>query len=153
MKQIYLIVADETEEFGSALRYASHAAKANNADVAILNVMAEQGFVIWGGVEEKVKEEQRQEGNKFLQEAARRLREIDGLEPILILEEGERVEAILRVISANPAIHKLILGGDTKARTPGPLVSYFSGKGMSRLPVPLTIVPDHMPPEKIDGLV
>lgn len=148
---LYLIVADKTEEFGSALRYASRMAKISAAKIAILYVMAEEGFSFWGKVEERVKTEQKQEAENFLKLAATRVAEIDGLEPFLFLEDGEPVEAILKVIKANPAITHLILGGNTQARSPGPLVSYFSGKGMGRLTVPLIIVPDHIPPEAIDG--
>jgi nucleotide-binding universal stress UspA family protein len=150
---IYMIVADETEEFDNALRHASRSAKAAGGNVAILYVTGEPGFLNWGKVEERVRAEQREEGERFLKNIAARVYEIDGLEAILFLEEGDRVEAILRVIERNPQITRMILGGDTSARNPGPLVSYFSGKGMSHLPVPLTIIPDHITPEKIDRLV
>lgn len=150
---MYLTVADETEEFDNALRYASRVAKASGAYVAVLYVMAEQGFLFWGKVEERVQAEQRQEAEKFLSDVAVRFSAVDGLTPVLFIGEGERTDAIMRVIKANPEIAELILGGNTKARTPGPLVSYFSGRGMGSLPVPLTIVPDHIPPEKIDGFV
>lgn len=152
-ERMYLIVADETEEFGSALRYASRMARTSGARIAILYVMAEQGFSFWGNVEERVRAEHKDEAQQFLKTAAARITEIDGVEPILLLEEGEPVETILRVIAAHPSITQLILGGNTQARTPGPLVSYFSsGKGLGRLNVPLTIVPDNIPPEGIDGL-
>jgi hypothetical protein len=151
--RIYLIVADETEEFGGALRYASRMARNSGARIAILYTLAEQGFSFWGNVEEHVRAEQRQEAEQFLKVAAARITEIDGLEPLLLLEEGEPVEAILRVIATHPSITQLILGGNTHARTPGPLVSYFtSGRGLARLSVPLTIVPDNIPPENIDEL-
>ncbi len=149
----YLIVADETEEFDNALRYAVRAARAAAGQVAILYVMGDDGFVHWGQVEERVRIEKRREAEEFLLTIAIRAREIDNLEPVLLLAEGERTAAILKTLAANSSITKLILGGDTNARSPGPLVKYFTGKGMKHLTVPLTIVPDHLSPEKIDGFM
>lgn len=152
--RIYLIVADESEEFENVLRYTSHRARATGAHIAILYVMGDgEDFVHWSGVEDRVRAEQREQGEKYLYEVASRLHEIDGLQAILFLEHGDRIEAVLKIVNANPAMKLLILGGNTKARTPGPLVTYFSGKGMASLPIPLVIVPDHLTPEQIDSFV
>ncbi len=152
-RPIYLIVADETEEFDSALRYAARDAKAANAHVGVLYVMQEPEFLDWGRVEDKVRAEAKEEAEKFLREVSARIYDIDRQNAVLFLAEGDKVETILGVLAANPHIIKLILGGDAKNRSPGPLVSYFTGKGMRRLPVPLAIVPGNIPPEKIDSFV
>lgn len=151
--RLYLIVADESEEFETVLRYTSHRAKATGSHVGIVYVMGGEDFVHWSGIEERVRAEQREQAEKYLYQVAARLHDIDGLQAILFLEEGERIDAILKVIKENPAIKLLILGGNTKARTPGPLVTYFTGKGMSSMPIPLVIVPDHLTSEQIDSFV
>ena len=153
MRPIYLVVADESEEFDSALRYAARAARSANAHVGVLYVIPEPGFMDWGGVEERMRTEQREEAEMFLREVSARVYDIGRQTAVLFLQAGDKVEAILKVMQANPTISKLILGGDADAGNPGPLVKYFSGKGMRRLPVPLTIIPDHIPPEKIDSFV
>ena len=152
-RPIYMIVADQSEEFDSALRYAARDAKAHNAHVGILFVMQEPGFQDWGRVEERVRAEAQVEAEKFLREVSARIYDIDRQSAALFLYEGDKVEAILNVLKANPHIIKLILGGDAKTGNPGPLVTYFSGKGLKRLPVPLAIVPGNIPPEKIDSFV
>ncbi len=152
-RPIYLIVADQTEEFDSALRYAARDARAANAHVGVLYVMQEPDFLDWGRVEDKVRAEAKEEAEKFLREVSARIYDIDRQNAVLFLAEGDKVEAILGVLKANPHIIKLILGGDVTGRSPGPLVTYFSGKGMRRLPVPLAIVPGNIPPEKIDSFV
>jgi hypothetical protein len=152
-KPIYLIVADETEEFDSALRYAAKTARADHAHVGVLHIMSEPDFQDWSRVEERVRAEAQAEGEKFLREVSARIYDIDQQNSVLFLSEGDKAEAILKVLQANPKITRLILGGDAAGRSPGPLVTYFSGKGMKQLPVPLTIVPGHIPPEKIDSLV
>jgi hypothetical protein len=59
---------------------------------------------------------------------------------------------ITEVLARDHSIRRLVLGAGVGG-TPGPLVSYFTGKGLSQLPVPLTIVPGGLTPEDIDRLI
>ncbi len=149
----YLIVADDTEEFNNALRYACLAARANGAHIGIVYVIAEPGFFIWGNVVERMQQDRRQEAQERLRKVAEKVKTLSGAMPSLFVGEGERAEAIIKTIRENPDITKLILGGSTKSGGPGPLVSFFMGKGISRLPVPLTVIPDHIPLENLSGFV
>ena len=45
------------------------------------------------------------------------------------------------------------LAGVSGSAGPGPMVSYFSGKGLAKLRVPVVIVPSHLDPEKIDSIL
>jgi nucleotide-binding universal stress UspA family protein len=150
--KIYLVVADETEEFNAALRYAARKAKSAGARVAILYVLNDdQGFLFWGRIEDRAKAERRAEAENFLNGVAARLKDMGGDAPMLFLQDGDdRAESIIAVIAACGNIAALVLGGDTRSRTPGPLVQYFSGKGMAQLQVPLIIVPGHITPEGIE---
>jgi nucleotide-binding universal stress UspA family protein len=147
-KQIYLIVADDTEEFNNALRYACKSATANNRHVGVLYVIADDEFQHWGNLEERMKQERRQEADKLLQKVADRIKELCGITPSLYIGEGNPQEAIIKTIADDPNISNLFLGGSTKSGGPGPLVSYFLGKGITKLPVPLTVIPDHIDPDR-----
>jgi nucleotide-binding universal stress UspA family protein len=146
--RIYLIVADDTEEFNSALRFACKSAARNNVRVGVLYVIADDEFQHWGNLEERIKQERRQEAEKLLQKVADKVSELRGVAPTLYIGEGNPQDAVIKTITENPNISNLFLGGSTKAGGPGPLVSYFLGKGISKLPVPLTVVPDHIDPER-----
>jgi len=139
----YLVVADESEEFRIALRYAVRMANANKCRVGIVYVMQCQGFMHWGNVEKRVLEEQRQLAETVLNEACFEVSERGGQIPALYLEDGGRIDTLTNAIENDPNISMLILGGGTKGSGPGPLVSHFTGKGLSRLRVPVMVVPDH----------
>lgn len=149
----YLIIADDTEEFNTALRYASLAAKANGAHVGILYILPDGEFLPWGNVEEKMQQDRRQDAEKHLQGVADKVKEISGLTASLYVGEGNPPEAVLKAINDNSDIVKLILGASTKSGGPGPLVSFFMNKGVSKLPVPLTIIPDHISLQNTDAII
>lgn len=152
-RPVYLVVADETEEFESALRYAARAARANGANLAVLHVIDEQSFVHWGAIEKQMRLDQRQAAEAFLLGVAEKIYDFSNLICGFYIEQGQGKDAVSEVLKANPEITKIILGGNTHSSSPGPLVSYFTGKGMSHLPVPLTIVPGHLDIAKIDEFV
>lgn len=142
--RIYLIVADDTEEFGNALRYACKAARANNTHIGVLNIIPDSDFVNWGNIEERIKEDRRREAEKLLDSIAEKIKSMSGLTPTLYIGDGPAPDAVIKTIEENPNISNLFLGGSTKGGGPGPLVTYFCGKGLSKLSVPLTVIPDHI---------
>ncbi|MGB4106280.1 MAG: universal stress protein [Alphaproteobacteria bacterium] len=150
-ERIYLIVADDTEEFGNALRYACKAAKANRTHIGVLYIISEGDFVNWGNIEERIKQDRRRDAEKLLANIAEKIKSICGLMPSLYIGEGAAPEAVIKTIEENPGISNLFLGGSTKGGGPGPLVSYFCGKGLSKLTVPLTVIPDHITLEEKTG--
>ena len=137
---VYLLVADDSDEFQAALRKAASMANQNTRHVAILLVMEEEAFLHWGMIEKRIKKDQRAEAEKRIWEVASRVYEISGQRPALYIKEGKTRDAILDVLNTDPNIKMLVLGAGTA--TSNPLVSYFTGKGLSSLKVPLLVVPD-----------
>ena len=80
------------------------------------------------------------------------MNELTGRIPALYLLEGSRAETLVEVINEDEHIRMLALAGKTKGGGPGPLVSYFTGKGLSRMRVPVLIVPDHLTASQIDDI-
>jgi len=140
----YLVVADGTEEFQVALKYAARMANANKCRVGVFYVMESQDFTHWGNIEKRMRAEQRAEAEQFLNEACFTLNDICDAMPGLYLSEGGRMDSLTQAIENDPNISMLILGGGTQSANPGPLVSHFTGKGLPRLRVPVMIVPDHI---------
>lgn len=152
---IYLLVVDSSEEFQIALVYAAKLAQANGARLALLHALDKEGFFQhWGSVQERLHEEYRVEAEQELLSAAAVINERSASLPVVYLEEaGNLPEKILEIIANDPNITKIILGGAAHSKTPGPLVSYFSGKGLNKLSVPLTVVPGNMTEDCIDKLI
>lgn len=152
IKSTYLVVADQTEEFSVALRYAVRVATASSAHIGIFYNMDIQDFTHWGNIEKRMREEMRANAEQELYKYARRVNELDPKQtPAIYLEEGSRIETLLRVIENDPSIAKLILASGAGSHL-GPLISHFTTKGLARLRIPLTLVPGHLEPHEIDEL-
>ncbi len=139
----YLVVADDSDEFRTALHYACIHARHNRARLGILHIIDDQDFQHWGAVEDRMKKELREQSEKYLWTIAKTANDINGTIPSLYIADGEPGEALLKVIDGDTHIAKLILGGKTGS-SPGPLVSFCIGKGLDRLRVPVVVVPAHL---------
>lgn len=137
---VYLLVADDSREFQAALKKAATMATQNNRHVAILFVMEDEAFLHWGLIEKRINKDKRSEAERHIWEVANRVYEICGQRSALYIKEGKTRDAILDVLNTDPNIKMLVLGAGTASSNP--LVSYFTGKGLSQLKVPLLVVPD-----------
>lgn len=149
---IYLTVARDTPEGQAALRYAARLSAAHRGHLAIVQNITIDDFQHWGNVEQRMRQELRAEAESFIWNVAKKINELNGVFPSLSVEEGPWIDVLLKMINEDPDIRMLILGGGTGSGGPGPLVSYFTGKGLSRLRVPLVIVPGHLEPQAIDEI-
>ncbi len=149
---IYLVVADESEKFPVALRYAARMAQNHRGRIAILYVTDLQDFQHWSGIESKMRKELREQSEMYIWNVAKKVNDLNGMVPVLYLREGDRKDALVNVINEDLGIKMLILAAGTSPSGPGPLVSYFSGKGLGRLRVPVLLVPGHIELQKIDAI-
>ena len=140
----YLVVADESEEFQIALKYAARMANANKCRVGVFYVMENQEFTHWGNIEKRMRDEQRAAAEKTLNIACLALEDVLETMPVIYLVEGGKLDSLSDAIEQDENISMLILGGGTQGSGPGPLVSHFTGKGLSKLRVPVIVVPDHL---------
>jgi nucleotide-binding universal stress UspA family protein len=150
--RIFLVVVDETEEMKVALRYACRRAKHTDGRVALLYVIEPSGFQHWMAVGDIMREEARTEGEEVLQRLAAQVSEISGSLPILHIREGNRRDEMLDLLDEEPEISVLVLGASTESRGPGPLISAVMGKFISKLRVPVIVVPDSLSEEDIDSI-
>ncbi|MCB1562060.1 MAG: universal stress protein [Alphaproteobacteria bacterium] len=145
---IYLVVADETAEFELAMKYAAHMAAQNKGHVAVLYALPDQDFQHWGNIQERMRREQREKAERFLWDVAGKLNAFNDTKPSFLLEEGSIQDALVRIIDRDLNIRVLVLGAGTESSGPGPLVSYFTTKGLTRLRIPMLLVPDHVRVQK-----
>lgn len=145
-KGVFLVVVDPTDECRKAVDYACYYANAQNGYVALLNVITNQSAVMnWRDIEKRIRKEAREQAEQMIWESAGRVLQNTGKIPIACIEEGnDRSDVIVNMIQDNLNIVGLVLASAPNSSKPGPLIDYFSGKGMARLPVPLLIVPGHL---------
>ena len=147
----FLVVLDDSRECLNAMRFAAMRAAHTGGGVAILSIIPPDEFNHWIGVGEIMREEARERIHAHFEVFAKWMRDKQGVEPELVIREGEPVPEIMAPIRADPDIGVLVLGAGTDNKGPGPLVTQLSRQSGS-LPVPITIVPGDLSKEKLEAI-
>ncbi|MEM7441943.1 MAG: universal stress protein [Pseudomonadota bacterium] len=150
--RVFLVVVDETDEWRAALRFACRRAEHTGGRVALLHVIEPVDFQHWMSVEEVMRTELREEAEALMDRIAAEVNESTGQLPIIFLREGTVREELLTLIDEEPNLSILVLGASTQSEGPGPLIQYLMTKGVSRLHIPVTVVPGSLADEEIDKL-
>jgi nucleotide-binding universal stress UspA family protein len=151
----FLVVADETQEFQAALRFACRRARSTGGYVALLKVIEPAVFEHWSGVREEIARQQRQEAEASLQQSAEYVQAETGLPPEFLIKEADSTRAALKqVLSEDPDIKIMVLAAAVGGRGPGPLVSAIAKDGVKfgSRKVPITIVPGDLTDDEIIDL-
>jgi len=155
VRRKFLVVADDTAEFQTALRFACRRARSTGGYVALLKVIQPAVFEHWSGVREEIARQQREEAEAELQAVAELVLAETGLPPEFLIQEADNARAALRqVLSEDPDIKILVLAAATGRGGPGPLVSSIAkdgGKWGDRK-LPITIVPGDLTDAEIAEL-
>ncbi len=147
----FLVVLDDSRECLNAMRFAAMRAASTGGGVAILSIIPPDEFNHWIGVGEVMREEARERIHAHFEVFAKWMRDRQGIDPELIIREGEAVPEILAQIDADPEIGVLVLGAGTDRKGPGPLVNQLS-KTSGSLPVPITIVPGDLSKDRLEAI-
>ena len=148
----YLVIADDSPEFSVALHYAVHMARLRHGHVAIARIIEPAAFIGWGRIDKAVKDEARTRAEADLQAIAAKIKGETGIMPSLTLREGDPRDEIVAIARANTALVALVLATSTTFGKSNPLVSYFTAKGISKMAVPVIIVPGHLDAETVEKL-
>lgn len=151
----FLVVADDTPEFQTALRFACRRARSTGGYVALLRVITPAVFEHWSGVREEIARQQRQEAEAELQQVAEYVQAETGLPPEFLITEADSTRAALKqVLSEDPAIKIMVLAAAVGGRGPGPLVGSIAKEGVrwGDRKVPITIVPGDLTDDEIADL-
>jgi len=147
----FLVVLDDSRECLNAMRFAAMRAKKSGGAVSILSVIPPDDFNHWIGVGDIMRQEARERIEAHYEVFAKWMRDRQGINPELIIREGEPVPEILAHIESDPEIGILVLGAGLDKKGPGPLVSQMS-KNAGTLPCPITIVPGNLTKDQLDAL-
>ena len=147
----FLVVLDDSRECLNAMRFAAMRAAHTGGGVEVLSVIPPEDFNHWIGVGEVMREEARERIHAHFEVFAKWMRDRQGIDPELVIREGEAVPEILAQISADPEIGVLVLGAGTDKKGPGPIVSQLS-RASGSLPIPITIVPGDISKEKLEAI-
>ncbi len=146
----FLVVLDDSRECLNAMRFAAMRASRTGGGVTILSVVEPDEFNHWIGVGEVMREEARERIHAHFEVFAKWMRDRLGVDPELVIREGERVPEIVAQIREDADIGVLVLGAGQESG-PGPLVTQLTRQSGS-LPVPITIVPGDLSKERLEEI-
>ena len=147
----FLVVLDSSQECLNAMRFAALRAAHTGGGVEVLAVIEPEEFNHWIGVGDIMREEARERINAHFEVFAKWMRDRQGVDPELVIREGEPVPEILAQVSEDAEIGVLVLGAGTDSKGPGPLVTQLT-KSSGSLPIPITIVPGNLSKERLEAI-
>ncbi len=147
----FLVVLDDSRECLNAMRYAALRAAHTGAGVTILSIIPPEEFQHWMGVADLMRAEARERIEAHFEVFAKWMRDKQGVNPELVVREGDAVAEILGQVQDDPEIGVLVLGAGTEKSGPGPLVTAMS-RSSGSLPIPITIVPGDMSKERLEKI-
>ena len=147
----FLVVLDESRECLNAMRYAALRAAHTGAGVQILSIIPPEEYQHWMGVADLMRAEARERIEAHFEVFAKWMRDKKGVDPELIIREGDPVTEILAQVREDTSVGVLVLGAGTEKSGPGPLVTQMS-RNSGSLPIPITIVPGDMSSERLESI-
>jgi len=137
--RVYLVIMDETEEAGTALRFAASRAARTGGQVHLLALVPRQPFVAFGGIQATIEEEARSRAEALVTAAAGSVMDGSGEAPAIAVRQGDGITEIRDYLAKHPEVSALVLGAAASGG-PGPLVSHFTAMA-GQLSCPVYIIP------------
>lgn len=147
----FMAVIDGTPECERAVHYAGRRAQNTNGSLVMLYVIPEGDFQQWLGVEQIMRAEAREEAEAVMAKVAQKVRETIGIDPEIVIREGNAGEEINAAIEEDRDIAILVLAAGSAKEGPGPLVASLAGR-TAAFPIPVTVLPDTLSDDEIDAL-
>ena len=147
----FLVVLDDSTECLNAMRFAAMRAAKTGGGVEVLSIIPPEEFNHWIGVGDLMRAEAKERIEVHFEVFAKWMRDRQGVNPSLVIREGEVVPEILAQISEDPEIGILVLGASTDKKGPGPIVTQLS-KNAGSLPIPITVVPGDLSKERLEAI-
>lgn len=145
----FLVVMDDSPEFLNALRFAAIRAKKTGGGVEILGIIAPEEFQHWIGVGEAMRIEARERIEAHFKVFSKWMVDKEGLEPELVIREGDKATEVLAQIDDDPDVGVLVLGAGATGDGPGPLVTQLITRQTASMSVPITVVPGGLTKDRI----
>jgi len=147
----FLVVLDDSRECLNAMRFAAMRAKKSGGGVEVLSIIPPEEFNHWIGIGDIMREETRERIEVHYEVFAKWMRDRQGIDPELVIREGEAVTEIMAQVADDTDIGVLVLGAGSDKKGPGPLITKLM-KSVANFPIPITIVPGEMSKERLEAI-
>jgi nucleotide-binding universal stress UspA family protein len=150
--RVFLLVVDQSEELGAAIRYACNRARRTGGSLALLYAYdLELDFQHFASVGRLMEKEAHAEAEEIIKRHALDITKESGRVPEIYVRKGYAREELFKLVKEHPEISILVLGAAPGAK-PGPLVEAVTGKYAGKIGIPVTVVPGDLAPDEIDRL-
>ena len=112
----FLVILDDSRECLNAMRFAAMRAANTGGGVEVLSVIPPDEFNHWIGVSDIMREEARERIHAHFEVFAKWMRDRQGVDPELVIREGDAVPEILAQIAADPGFWCWVRGWRKKGR-------------------------------------
>ena len=147
----FLVVLDDTRECLNAMRFAALRAAKTQGGVQILSIIPPEEYQHWMGVADLMRAEARERIEAHFEVFAKWMRDRHGVNPELVIREGDPEAEILAQVREDPQVGVLVLGANHEKSGPGPLVTALT-RSAGTLPVPITSVPGARSKERLESI-
>ncbi len=147
----FLVVLDDSRECLNAMRFAAMRAEKTGGGVQVLSVIVAEEIGQWIGVGDIMREEATDRIHAHFEVFAKWMRDKHGVDPELVIREGELLPELMAQIRETPEIGVLVLGAGVERGGPGPLVAQLT-KQVATLTIPFTVVPGSLSKEQLEAV-
>lgn len=145
-----LVIADESEEFPSALSYAGVLAKSAGWRLVMLRVVEPTDPAPWASISEEMRRQAHTAAESLTQRFAAEVWAECGVTVEPVLREGELRPEIRKLLDEDGSIKLVVLAAAAGPGGPGPLVaSLAKSAGLGTRHVPVLVVPGALTREEV----
>lgn len=148
----HIVCVDAGAASRVALRFACKKTSKRGGVVEMLHVCPPPDMQNMFGALEKVREEQRADAQKLMDELCKSAQEYSGITPQYSIREGSLGEEILAAAVEDQNLDMLILGVSQVSSEGRKLINWISGALGDKLFVPVLLVPGNLTDMQIDAL-
>lgn len=145
----FLVLLDDSRECLNAIRFAAMRAARTEGRVVVLSVISPEEIQHGFGVADVMRAEARERIEAHYEVYAKWMRDRQGVEPELIIREGDAVEQMLSHLGEDPLISVIVLGLASDKAAQNPVVTRLL-RDVSLLPVPITLVPADLDKDQLE---
>ncbi|MDO5641328.1 MAG: universal stress protein [Paracoccus sp. (in: a-proteobacteria)] len=147
----FMVVLDDTPECQNAMRYAAMRASRTGGGVVVLAIIPSDAIQHGLGVAELMRQEAEDRITSQYQIFARWMRDTQGIDPELLIREGDPAAQLREHLGNDPEIGVLVLGASTGKDGPGPLISRLV-RDVAGLPCPVTLIPGDLSRDRLESI-
>ena len=142
LKEYLLVYVDESDEFLEAMKYACELAKTESLGIILLYIIQDENFRHWKGVENIMREEQKNEAKEILEKYITYIKGNYKLHVKSYIKTGEKLEILIKTLNGKrPKVKNLVLGLAMDKIENNKVISSLTGILRKKLTLPIIIVP------------